>query len=233
MNDIAYQLIKSARRKTISLQVKQGQVRVLAPQGVSDDYIHQLVIAKGEWLRQKIALQGQYQAPRRNYQSGQLFYYGGAPLRLSVTTGSALQVTVIGDQLQLTLTANHTCSTEQQVKSQLHQWYKKQAQQQLLERIKIWQQATGLVADKVTVRYFKTRWGSCDASGHVKLNWLLVMAPSWVQDYVVIHELCHLKHLNHSRQFWQLVNQFYQPIEDAKQWLITHQQHLYWQHSHT
>lgn len=77
----------------------------------------------------------------------------------------------------------------------------------------------GLIATKVTVRNQRSRWGSCSPSGHICLNWRLVLMPDSVRDYVLIHELMHLRQLNHSRRFWRLVEKACPEFEAARQWL--------------
>lgn len=78
---------------------------------------------------------------------------------------------------------------------------------------------TGLCPDTVTVRAMKTRWGSCSSRGRVCLNWRLAMAPESVRRYVVVHELAHLAHLDHSPQFWAVVQKWYPEMGREKAWL--------------
>jgi predicted metal-dependent hydrolase len=77
----------------------------------------------------------------------------------------------------------------------------------------------GLSVTKVTVRNQRSRWGSCSPSGHICLNWRLVLMPDSVRDYVLVHELMHLRQLNHSRRFWRLVEQACPDFEAARRWL--------------
>lgn len=81
-----------------------------------------------------------------------------------------------------------------------------------------------LTVARVSVRNQRSRWGSCSRSGHICLNWRLVDVPDWIRDYVIIHELMHLKRMDHSRRFWKLVAQACPAYQDARRWL--RQQHL-------
>ena len=74
----------------------------------------------------------------------------------------------------------------------------------------------------VQFRKTKSKWGHCTSKGEIQLNWLLIMAPPDVMDYVMIHELCHLTHMNHSKAYWQLVAQFCPNYQQHKQWLNQH-----------
>ena len=77
----------------------------------------------------------------------------------------------------------------------------------------------GLAVSKVSVRNQKWRWGSCSRSGRICLNWRLVDTPDWVRDYVMIHELMHLRQMNHSRKFWTLVAEVCPGYQSARRWL--------------
>ena len=80
----------------------------------------------------------------------------------------------------------------------------------------------GLQVARVSVRNQRTRWGSCGRDGHICLNWRLVLMPEWVRDYVLIHELMHLRRLDHSRAYWRLVAAAYPRYAEARQWLDEH-----------
>jgi predicted metal-dependent hydrolase len=80
----------------------------------------------------------------------------------------------------------------------------------------------GLTVSKVSVRNQRWRWGSCSPQGHVCLNWRLVSMPAWVRDYVMIHELMHLRRMDHSRKFWKLVAEACPDYEAARAWLRQH-----------
>jgi len=80
----------------------------------------------------------------------------------------------------------------------------------------------GLTVAKVSVRNQRWRWGSCSPNGHICLNWRLAQMPSWVRDYVMIHELMHLRRMDHSKKFWKLVAQACPDYEAARRWLRQH-----------
>jgi predicted metal-dependent hydrolase len=80
----------------------------------------------------------------------------------------------------------------------------------------------GLVVPRVSVRNQRSRWGSCSPSGHISLNWRLVLMPDEVRDYVLVHELMHLRRLDHSRHFWRLVAHACPNYQNARKWLREH-----------
>jgi len=93
------------------------------------------------------------------------------------------------------------------------------AARELPERLFDLARAHGLVVSRVSVRNQRWRWGSCSKGGHICLNWRLVRMPAWVRDYVMIHELMHLKRLDHSPRFWKLVEAACPDYQRARQWL--------------
>jgi predicted metal-dependent hydrolase len=75
---------------------------------------------------------------------------------------------------------------------------------------------------RVAIRSQRTRWGSCSRRGTISLNWRLVQAPPWVRDYLIAHELAHLREMNHSRRYWRVVQEFFPAWREAEQWLKRH-----------
>lgn len=94
------------------------------------------------------------------------------------------------------------------------------------KRVAHFHQFTGGSYNRITIRDQKTRWGSCSARGTLSFNWRLMLAPPAILDYVVVHELCHLTHMNHSSAFWQKVESVYPDYRTARKWLKDHGQEL-------
>jgi predicted metal-dependent hydrolase len=105
------------------------------------------------------------------------------------------------------------------VHAEVEQQHRARAARDLPARLLALARAQGLVVSRVSVRNQRWRWGSCSRSGHICLNWRLVLMPDWVRDYVMIHELMHLKRLDHSPRFWKLVARACPDYERARQWL--------------
>lgn len=101
----------------------------------------------------------------------------------------------------------------------LRTWLRQSADVILNQSVNYYALTMGISNYKVTVKDLKTRWGSCSASGSISLSWLLVMAPPRVFEYVIVHELAHRLHMNHSRVFWQTVAQYCPAYKEASLWL--------------
>ncbi len=115
--------------------------------------------------------------------------------------------------------------TPASIRRELGRFYRSEAENYLQQRLSIWVGQTGLYPRGLVFRANKTRWGSCSAEGLVSLNWKLICQPAALIDYVIIHELCHLRHLNHSKDFWQLVGEFF-PDHNSQKTVLNQQQHL-------
>lgn len=96
---------------------------------------------------------------------------------------------------------------------------KRQAQEDLAARLAYWAQHLGVTPQKLSIRSQHTRWGSCSSHGNISLNALLMLAPQAVRDYVVVHELCHLKQMDHSPRFWAEVARALPDYHEPRAWL--------------
>lgn len=108
----------------------------------------------------------------------------------------------------------------------LEKRYRDAARQRLEERVAFYHARTGGLYTSVTVRDQKTRWGSCSSRGTLSFNYRLIFAPPQVLDYVVVHELCHLTHMNHSKDFWDKVASVMPEYKTYRLWLKEHGQEL-------
>ncbi len=117
---------------------------------------------------------------------------------------------------------NGRLSKEQQehaIAEAFEKWAVRDFESRLEERLKHFCNIIGVTYGAVRIKSQKTRWGSCSSKGNLNFNWRLVLAPDWVMDYVVVHELCHLKHLNHSKDFWLTVGSYMPEYKTAVKWL--------------
>ena len=97
--------------------------------------------------------------------------------------------------------------------------YRKAAREYFPKRVSHYAHILGVTYGKISIRDQKTRWGSCSSEGNLSFNWRLILAPPDVLDYVVIHELCHRKEMNHSKEFWTLVESLMPDYKERRKWL--------------
>ncbi len=100
--------------------------------------------------------------------------------------------------------------------------FRKAAKDYIPYRVEYFHQFTGGHYTSITIRDQKSRWGSCSGTGTLSFNYRLMMAPPKILDYVVVHELCHLTHMNHSKDFWNMVGSILPDYKESKQWLKDH-----------
>jgi predicted metal-dependent hydrolase len=105
------------------------------------------------------------------------------------------------------------------IQQYLQNWYRNRAQERLQDKTNRYAQQVGVSPAGMSVRNFRSRWGSCDKKGQVIFNWNIIKAPHAIADYVVIHELCHLIHPNHSKEFWAVVGRHDPAYAEHRQWL--------------
>lgn len=205
-------LVRS-RRKTLSLIVESdGTLTVRAPLRMKEAVIRRFIEAKADWIKQKQARVQEEALPSRQYVDGEAFLYLGQeiPLRIIPKGKPAL---VMDRVFKLTRSARP------QAESCFEAWYKKQARAVLSERVEYFAKLHGFRVGKIRISSARTRWGSCSSKETLSFTWRLVMAPLEVIDYVVVHELCHLNEMNHSRTFWARVEAILPDYKARRKWL--------------
>ncbi|MEQ1723425.1 MAG: SprT family zinc-dependent metalloprotease [Pseudobdellovibrio sp.] len=117
---------------------------------------------------------------------------------------------------QFSSTYKSTGTTDEDLLKKLNKFYKTKAEEYLSQRTMYWSEVTGLKPLKLVFRSNQTRWGSCSSHKQISLNWKLICQSPALIDYVIVHELCHLQHLNHSPLFWKLVESFLSSYESIE-----------------
>lgn len=206
------------RSRSISLRVMpDGSVVVTSPRFTPRFVINQFVAKHEDWIREK---QGAV-AEKLNAlvaEREKLFFRGQEyDFRLSISPQKeAVKIT----DKTLTVTAGE--EDHARVRQILEKWYRLQAAKHFKERVPLLADLVDSTVKTVSIRSQRTRWGSCSSRNTISLNWRLIMAPDWVSDYVIYHELAHLTHMNHSKAFWQLVERYVPNHKDAQKWLKDH-----------
>ena len=209
---------RTQRSKTASLKVDAGEVVIVVPKSLSIERVEQLVKDKHQWIIDKIlAYQASAPASEKQYVSGESFSYLGRNYRLKLLTGSYQNLKLINGRLQLTLPNSPARSYF--TRAALIAWYQRNAKRKFDEKVKRYAPTIGVEPKTVSIKSFKSRWGSCSAKGDVDFNWVVVMAPNRIVDYIVVHELCHLLHHDHSSLFWKAVERVLPDYKDSKEWL--------------
>jgi len=208
------QIIRS-NRKTYSLEVKpDGRLIVRAPKAASDDLIEGMVAKKANWIaktQDRLAQQFPKLAPR-TFAPGEQFWYLGEkyPLRLTDRQGPLLD---LDEAFYLSKDRRN------KAKEIFTEWYREETRKITADLIANYTRDYHFKVNKVRITSARTRWGSCSGKNNLNFTYRLSMAPLDVIDYVVIHELAHLKIRNHSKAFWDAVARFKPDYKEHRKWL--------------
>lgn len=208
---IPYHVQRSARRTTVSIALDpKAGVLVTAPEDTPLARLDKIVRGKAEWIltRQK-RLHGRVPAvPAREFISGEAFRYLGRQCRLRVEAGEGSRAVVAlrGRELVVSIQrAARRAPDPALVRKALVAWYKRRAREYLGEKVARWAPRIGTSPRALRITEPRARWGSLAADGTLRLNWRIVQAAPQLIDYVVVHELVHLVHADHGREFWATV----------------------------
>ena len=197
--------LRRSGRKTLGISVHpNGLIELVAPARARIEDILAKVTKRAAWIRRQrrnfAAMNGQRAA--RRYSSGATHRYLGRQYRLKVIRGEPIGVKLVGAYFRV-VTEN---GTEAEVEECLVVWMRKRAMDQLVRRVEAWKdwcQRNRLPAPRIHLRSMPKRWGSAKRDGRIWFNPELVRTPSVCIDYVVAHEICHLKHPNHGPEFYR------------------------------
>jgi hypothetical protein len=218
---LKYTVIRSRRRKkTLSIQVeKDGTVLVRVPLRAVQTDIDRFLKEKKQWLLKAIGRQQQNQNRQsRAFMPGERFDYLGEtyPLEIGERDDPGDALTFTGREFLLKRDALGG------VRVLFHLWFQKQARVHLEERVRRFSGLLRISPAGVAVHNARSRWGSCSPEDRLRFTWRLIMAPPEIIDYVVVHELCHMKIRNHSRDFWELVQSILPDYKKRRAWLRDH-----------
>ncbi len=223
---VSYLMRRSPRRRTIEISVDTDlRVKVAAPRYCSEREVRSFIEERAVWIRERLkeARLRQLRLEKKRYRDGNRFLFLGKkyPLTVRVTGAKRAKIGFSGEQWYVWVPAGREGrEKEQTVREQLHKWYRAQAMEIFGGRVFHFSRVLRTEPRQVAVRGQKRIWGSCDHGKKViSLNWHLVMSPLEVIDYVVVHELCHIFHPNHSARFWKKVENVLPDYKMRKKWL--------------
>ncbi|HEY1092579.1 MAG TPA: SprT family zinc-dependent metalloprotease [Burkholderiaceae bacterium] len=219
---VSYEL-KRARRRSIGFVVALDGLKVSAPRWVTIADIEQALSDKGDWILRKLVEQRERRArlesARIEWREGGVLPYLGRPLTL-VFAAQARSVELVEDETGRRLLLNLPPHAESpQVRDAVQAWLQRQAKALFAERCAHFSAELGVNMKSMRLSSAQTRWGSASADGSIRLNWRLIHYALPTIDYVVAHELAHLKEMNHSPRFWEVVRSVLPDFELARQQL--------------
>jgi predicted metal-dependent hydrolase len=201
-DQLHYQLERRQRR-TVGLKITATGLVIHAPQRISQAHLEDIIVQKSDWIRKKLASLTANKIPVMQWQHGEQLLFLGNSLTLALEHNvRSKAVEYEPGILQLGM-PNH--NDESLVAHKVIQWYKKQALADFTRRLEIFSSKLGVSFASLSLSNASSRWGSCNSKKEIRLNWRLLQAPPHIINYVVCHELAHLKEMNHSAKFWVIV----------------------------
>ncbi|MED1797379.1 M48 family metallopeptidase [Brevibacillus porteri] len=230
---IHYEITRSDRRKTVTISINQHGVKVVAPSNTEDQAIQQILHHKGIWIRTQLLHfeEMQQHSLQRKFVSGEKLPYLGRQYRLKVckTTGTQEpKLSFYQGQFRARLPQDIAEHQHRDIIMPLYiDWVKHRGSALAKERINRFTIKFSHQPKAIVVKDQDQRWGSCTPAGTILLNWRIFLAPASIVDYVLVHELVHLQHMNHSKDYWDTVRMLLSDYEEKKEWLRLYGNTLY------
>lgn len=201
----------------MALKVNSQGVSIHIPSALDTDIAIDFIVRKTDWILHQLQKQPMPEAPRE-WTDNEVLFFLGEPYFFSLQQAdNTAYITQTATKITLSGRLNRL-STSSRRKTVID-WYKTQATHYLNARTQKLSHHLALTPANITIKTYKARWGSCNTKGEIQYNWKIIQAPKDIIDYLIIHELCHLEHHNHSRAFWQCVEAALPDFKTAKNWL--------------
>lgn len=213
------EITRTNRKKTVSIKIAEGKVSVVAPKTFPIKEINALVVKKQCWIKQKLAIQNKVlKVQPKQFVTGELFPYLGKNYRLKIESGTYPDLKFQQEEF-IASVRDVSADNAPAIKKMLIKWYQQQAETILLKSTEKYSEIIGVTPSKIAIKSYKARWGSCSIRHEIQYNWKIVMAPKSIINYLVVHELCHIKHHNHSPSYWKTVAKYYPEYKQSRVWL--------------
>jgi predicted metal-dependent hydrolase len=217
--------ITRSNRKTLSIIIKSGNVEIKSPIYIPEVDIYRFILEKQHWIEKHLAEQEVKLTQKLVITDGYNVMFFGKPRRIEVIYAGTPKVDITDDRLLIYSRSNEPEALEKH----FSKWLKHQASEYMTTQTIKTARALGVEErlKEVIFRKTKTKWGHCGSDGTIQYNWLTMMAPKEVIDYLIAHESSHLVHMNHSKRFWQTVESICPDYKNLKDWLKTYG-HRFW-----
>lgn len=216
---VEYRLIRSRKRKrTLTILVRDdGSVTVRAPAWTAEGEVKEFIRLKAGWIeRKRREAEGKRESsPPKPFREGEHFFYLGEryPLSHHIPADGRAALEFDGRRFWMAKLS------EERARALFVGWYRRMARRQIGPRVEYFSAALGLPCPPFRITNAAARWGSCSASNRLAFSWRLVLAPPAAIDYVVVHELAHMKEKNHASAFWRAVETAFPDSRAQRLWL--------------
>jgi predicted metal-dependent hydrolase len=216
---VHYLLRRSARRSH-GFMINDDGLHVTSPRNAPQSDIDNAIRAKGHWVLTKLFERSERQVvraarPTVEWIDGAKLPYLGMEITLRLQDAARSHCVYDAEARELRLGVPAGLS-EWQIRERVKLWFQDEARRLFRERLDLYAPRVGVTYNAFAISSAGTRWGSCTVAGNIRLNWKLVYYPLALLDYVVVHELAHLREMNHSPRFWAVVGETFPDYEGAK-----------------
>ena len=224
---IPYTIIKTNRIKTSQISVDKDNVIVRIPKSKSSNEIKHMVNQKAKWIyeKQEKFRKDKSSITKPTYSDGSILPYFGKNCILRVKTNQKKSSIEFRNSKFIVLLESKR-PIKKTIQKLFNQWIYNKSKIYFDNRIAVLASKTRIKPTKIEVKLLKGRWGSASKDGKISLNSNLLKVPKDVIDYIIIHELCHLKIKDHSFRYWNLVRKFMPDYEEKKNWLEIHSKNI-------
>lgn len=195
---VDYVLVRRRGRRGVGLKVDYAGLTVSAPVSLAMSRVEAAIQESASWIARKLEEWGGRRVPEISWADGASLPWLGESLTLRTTTGKRARASRAGNELHVSTPSGEAAEIRRAVTA----WYRREALAYLPPRVEALARLAGLAPPRVFISPARTRWGSCNSRREIRLAWRLAKAPPRLVDYVICHELAHLRHMNHSRAFW-------------------------------
>ncbi len=212
------------RKKNISISIRKNlEIKIYVPLRMSTKGIEKFIDENKEWIIENYSkVERRKKINTRKFISGENFLLKGENKTLEIRyyVKKNAKVNLENNKLKVYLNeVNEGNDSRECIQKAIYKWYRKEALKTLTNEIEILSKNIGIPYNSVKIKQLKRRLGSCDAKKNIVLNWKLILAPYNVRRYVIIHELAHTIHMNHSKKFWELVAKLLPDYKKEKAWI--------------
>ncbi|MGA2368054.1 MAG: SprT family zinc-dependent metalloprotease [Dehalococcoidia bacterium] len=223
---ISYTLKQSARIRGIRLEIhNESGLTVVVPKRYSRQQVQDILVKKSGWILRHLPGAKPMQMPlfKKEVDHGEKVPFMGRTLELAITADDSKDASPILKGKTLFIPHGSGEKSRTQI---LEGWYRQQAALIFKEKADRFQRIMGVRYKQITIRGQRKRWASASPLGNLSINWKLLLAPETIIDYVIIHELAHFKHMDHSKKFWEYLARYCPKWRECRKWLIDHEDDL-------
>ena len=206
-------LLEHRARRTVGLKITESGLVVHAPKRIFAFQLNQILQEKAGWILNKLKSREANQVDKIQWLDGEQLLYLGQDITLKLVPSK--QKSTHFERHELAIHAPQA-NIHEACSRMVLMWYKKQALLDFSRRLEVFAAKLGVATPPLTLSNAQSRWGSCNSRGEVRLNWRLLQAPPHIINYVICHELAHLKQMNHSAKFWAVVEQLFPNYKAAE-----------------